>query len=244
MSALLALGWLLLAGGLWVLTRFVLGEAQLRERLRELPLFTRLYQGLALALEAGWSVAYHLGARSLTGSGGGSLLLSLPVFRELGRWVLRGDRPPETTVGEGWAYLAARDIRQAWPAPENSASPGAVLSLPGLQPWEYVAGHVALSTVKPTELAVFFGSWGPEVGWMTETAEQRFGGTEDLLGQAVLYTTCDHSLVGDHWWVTGAYTQVGRAHLAGAWVYDALRWLLWWLLFLGAPLYLLLGGTG
>ncbi len=247
MSTLVALGLMVLSGLLLALARFGLSRERLTERLQRQPLFSRLYQGLALALEAGWGVGYHLGPHSLWGQRGGSLLLSLPVFRAIGQWVLKGDRPPEATTGDGWAYLLAREIGTPWQRPPRNGGPSStptVVQLTGLRPWEYAAGTVALADAPSTELALFFGSFGPEAGWMSDMANQRFGGTEDLLGQATLYATCDHSLVGDPWMATGAYTQAGRLHLASAWVYDVLRWLVWLALLVGAPLALFLGGGG
>ncbi len=246
LAGLLGLAFVLLFGGMMVVARFAFRPEDLRDRLRSIPLFSKLYHGLALTMEAGWPIHYGFGWGSLWGEAGGGSLISLSTFRGVGRFAMRGDRPPEASSGDGLMYMlgsnALSQLAREHYSPERWLDR---MYVTGFLPWGYAAGTLAFPPTREPELALFLGHFGSEAGWMAEMSPRVFGGSDDLVGQAVMYATCDEALIGEEVLAAGAYTQAGPAHGASLWAQDAMRWLLVLLLFLGPPLYLfLLGGGG
>lgn len=246
LAGLTGLALVLLFGGTIVLARFAFHAENLFERLREIPMFSSLYNGLALTMEAGWPIHYAFGWGSLWGEAGGSALVSLSAFQAIGRFAIRGDEPPDASSGDGLVYMLGGNVLNRLAREQYSSERWLDrMYVTGFLPWGYAAGTLAFPLTRDTELALFLGHFGAEGGWLAEMAPRVFGGTDDLVGQAVLYSTCDEALVGEEVLAAGAYTQAGPVHGASLWAQDVMRWLLILILFLGAPVYvLLLGGGG
>ncbi len=245
LAGLVGFAFVVLFGGLIVLARFAFHTENLFERLRDIPLFSGLYEGLALTMEAGWPIHYALGWGSLWGEAGGSALVSLRAFQAIGQFAMRGDQPPDASSGDGLVYMLGSNVLNRLAREQYTAERWLDrMYVTGFQPWGYAAGTLAFPLARDTELALLLGHFGAEGGWMAEMAPRVFGATDDLVGQAVLYATCDEALVGEEVLAAGAYTRAGPAHGASLWAQDVMRWLLILTLFLGAPLYVVLVGGG
>ncbi len=243
--ALLALLWMAAFAGVLMLARFGLTEEGLYERLRPIPLFTALYRGLALAMEAGWSLHYALGQGSLWGEEGGMGLAGLSTLKAVGRFALRGDRPPEATTGDGLLYFLGRStLRRLCRENHVSGDCSERMHLMGLMPWGYVVGVLSTPLAERTEVSVAVGHFGPEIGLLTETAPVVLTASEDLSAQALMYAAADETLVGEDVFAAPAYARAGASHLASLLAQDVFRWILVLALLLGGPLYLIFGGGG
>ncbi len=228
-----------------MLARFGLSEESLYDRLRAIPLFDRLYQALALAMEAGWSLHYALGQGSLWGEEGGAGLMGLGALRAIGTFSLQGDRPPETTTGDGLLYFLGRGtLRRLCREGYMPGDCATRVHLTGLMPWGYAAGILSTPLAEDTEVGVFMGHFGPELGILTETAPHVLVATEDPAAQALAYAVADEALVGEDVFAAPGYLKAGPSHAASLVAQDVFRFLLLLALFLGAPLYLIFGGGG
>ncbi len=71
------------------------------------------------------------------------------------------------------------------------------------------------------------GSFGIEAGLITHSGEQSntltIAGTDDMLGQAVLYATAHETLIGEEIFASGAYFDSKDIHFASIRAQDIIR---------------------
>jgi hypothetical protein len=94
--------------------------------------------------------------------------------------------------------------------------------------------------------SVLMGSFGVEIGLLTDAAERQgsftLAGSDNITAQAVAYASAQEPLVGEELFAAGAYTDAGPMHSASLTVQGVLRWLIIVGIVVGSILSLLLGG--
>ncbi len=145
---------------------------------------------------------------------------------------LNGDIPPLSTSGDGVVNLLAIDeLRKSYRKAHllHRFHPLSA-QVTGVSPYSYIAGAILAQRDANRTLTVALGSFGPEIGLLADTAERMqvhtIGGTDNLLAQAVLYTTSRSPLIGEEFFAASAYTQGTVIQTSSLKAQDVLRLIL------------------
>ena len=211
--------------------------------LREISAFARLQRAIGLAVEAGSRLHISLGRGHLLSTQSGIGYVGLSILNRIARSTSISDRPPIATSGEGTLGILSQDTQR-----EAAKTLGVEFDpvrgrITGLSPYSYSAGTLSLIEEEDVGANMLIGSFGSEVGLITEAAERSesmtLGGTDNLSGQAVLFASAQEPLIGEETYAGGAYLGVGPMHVASLYAQDILRWILIGLIVIGAILKLL-----
>ena len=242
-SDLVGLGFVVLFTILVVVFMFRSKERPPRN-LREIPAFSKLKKGIGLAVEAGQRLHVSLGHGNIDGLRAGSGLIGLSVLERIARVASVSDRPPIVTSGEGnLATLSQDTLRSAYTV-INSEDQYDPLSgqLSGLTPFSFAAGIMPIIYDQHTSVNVLMGSFGTEVGLITDASERKgsltLAGSENISAQAIIYATAEEPLIGEELFAAGAYLNAGPAHSSSLQAQDVVRWLTIGLIIIGAFLKL------
>ncbi len=206
---------------------------------RRIPVITGLKRQVGLSVEDGRQLHFSIGRANLLTPDSMASLTALNAFDQVVRSTAHADRPPVVTSGDGaLSILSQSTIFSA------SGSPTAFLQgqLAGLTPFSYTVG--ALQEVQNEEAAanVLIGHFGLELALLTEAAERAgsfvMAGSDDLAAQAVAYAASDQPLIGEELYVVGAYLSGSPVHQASVKVQDIYRWVIVFILIVGAILNL------
>ena len=211
--------------------------------LREISAFARLQRAIGLAVEAGSRLHISLGRGHLLSTQSGIGYVGLSILNRIARSTSISDRPPIATSGEGTLGILSQDTQR-----EAAKTLGVEFDpvrgrITGLSPYSYSAGTLSLIEEEDVGANMLIGSFGSEVGLITEAAERSesmtLGGTDNLSGQAVLFASAQEPLIGEETYAGGAYLGVGPMHTASLYAQDILRWVLIGLIVIGAIIKLL-----
>ncbi len=203
-----------------------------RRTLRVIPAFEQLRKTIDLSVEDGTRLQISLGSGGLLGPQNASYLIGLTLLRQVSLLAADSDQPPVATSGNGLQNILAHDVlRKTYHELGLSDEYHHRLArVTGLNPSSYGAGTMPLILDNFAASSALFGSFREEAGLITAATQRRkafsTGGTEDLIGQSILYASTDQALVGEELFATGAYLEAGSAHLASLRMQDILRWLL------------------
>jgi len=211
--------------------------------LREISAFVRLQRAIGLAVEAGSRLHISLGRGHLLSTQSGIGYVGLSILDRIARSTSISDRPPIATSGEGTLGILSQDTQR-----DAAKTLGVEFDpirgrITGLSPYSYSAGTLSLIEEEDVGANMLIGSFGSEVGLITEAAERSesmtLGGTDNLSGQAVLFASAQEPLIGEETYAGGAYLGVGPMHTASLYAQDILRWVLIGLIVIGAIIKLL-----
>ena len=211
--------------------------------LREISAFTRLQRAIGLAVEEGSRLHISLGRGNLISSQSAIGYVGLSILDRIARSTSISDRPPVATSGEGTLGILSQDTQRGaakYLGVEFDPDRGRIT---GLSPYSYAAGTLSLIEEQEVGANMLIGSYGSEVGLITEAAERSesmtLGGTDNLSGQAVLFASAQEPLIGEETYAGGAYLGVGPMHIASLYAQDILRWVLIGLIIIGAIIKLI-----
>ncbi len=210
--------------------------------LREISVFKRLGHAIGLAVEAGTRLHLTLGSGSLSGSQGASAIIGLTILERVARTASISDRPPIATSGDGSLGVLSQDVLynafRSIGASNLYTPMGGQVS--GLTPFSYAVGTLPAIFDEHVSTTILSGHFGSEVALITDASERTgaltIAGTEDLPGQAVLYTAAQEPLIGEELYAAGAYLKAGPLHTASIRAQDVLRWVLILAILLGSIL--------
>ena len=211
--------------------------------LREISAFVRLQRAIGLAVEAGSRLHISLGRGHLLSTQSGIGYVGLSILDRIARSTSISDRPPIATSGEGTLGILSQDTQR-----DAAKTLGVEFDpirgrITGLSPYSYSAGTLSLIEEEDVGANMLIGSFGSEVGLITEAAERSesmtLGGTDNLSGQAVLFASAQEPLIGEETYAGGAYLGVGPMHTASLYAQDILRWVFIGLIVIGAIIKLL-----
>ncbi len=213
--------------------------------LRPIRGFQRLRRAIGLAVENGKRVHVSLGKSSLLEPTNTSGLVGLSTLERITQLSMLSDRPPIATSGDGALSILSQDTLHA------VYRSGNVLEqydpdrgrLAGATPFSYIAGTLPVFRKENASTHVLIGNFGPEVGLLTQAAEQQraftLAASDSLPAQAVLYASASETLIGEELYAIPAYLNAGPAHTASLRVQDILRWVLIAAIVVGAILKIL-----
>jgi hypothetical protein len=211
--------------------------------LREISAFTRLQRAIGLAVEAGSRLHISLGRGQLISTQSAIGYVGLSILDRIARSTSISDRPPVATSGEGTLGILSQDTQRGAAKTLGVEFDPMRGRITGLSPYSYSAGTLSLIEEEDVGANMLIGSFGSEVGLITEAAERSesmtLGGTDNLSGQAVLFASAQEPLIGEETYAGGAYLGVGPMHIASLYAQDILRWVLIGLIVIGAILNLL-----
>ena len=241
---LIALGVVLISFAILIifsLPRFNKGPRSLRF----IPAFQRLRRAIGLSVEDGKRLHVSLGKSSLIEPTNTSALVGLSTLERITQLSMMSDRPPVVTSGDGAFSILSQDTLRAAYRSGNALElydPDRG-RLAGPTPLSYIAGTLPVFRQENVAAHIFIGNFGPEVGLLTQAADQQRAYTltasDSLPAQAVLFASSDDMLIGEELYAVPAYLNAGPAHLASLRVQDILRWVLIGGIVLGAVLKIL-----
>ena len=227
--------------GLIIIFLFTSRDRQSRP-LREIPAFTKLRRTLGEAVETGKRIHLSLGRGNITGLESAVGFAGLNVLARIGQATSTSDRPPVATSGSGSLAILSQDTLASVSRDMHTEFEPYSGQVSGLTPFSYAAGTLAFIHDEEVGANVLIGNFGSEVALITEAAERSgspsLAGTDNLLGQAVLYAVANETLIGEETFAGGAYLEAGAAHTASLRAQDLLRWGLITIILLGALLKL------
>lgn len=234
----------LLVGALALLYFSVSKRARAGGRLRSMEAFQKLRRAIGLSVEDGKRLHVSLGNSSILGPNNASALVGLSILERAAQISLIGDRPPVATSGDGSLAILSQDTLQAAyranNAPEQYDPDRGRLA--GVTPFSYLAGIIPILPAEQVSTNLLVGYYGPEIALFCEAAERQgafaLAASESLVAQAALYVTAHEPLIGEEMFAIPAYLQAGPVHQASLRAQDVLRWLVVFLLVVGAVLKL------
>ena len=211
--------------------------------LREISAFTRLQRAIGLAVEAGSRLHISLGRGHLLSTQSGIGYVGFSILGRIARSTSISDRPPIATSGEGTLGILSQDTQRDAAKKLGVEFDPVRGRIAGLSPYAFSAGTLSLIEEEDVGANMLIGSFGSEVGLITDAAERSesmtLGGTDNLSGQAVLFASAQEPLIGEETYAGGAYLDVGPMHIASLYAQDILRWVLIGLIIIGAIIKLL-----
>lgn len=215
-----------------LITFILIGRSRSLGALRPIVAFNRLRRSIGLSVEDGTRVHFSLGRGAITGPESAPALVGLSILNRIARTTFIGDRPPVTTAGDGaLAILLDDNMRSVYrEIGEENQYDSLSARVSGLTPFSYAAGMMSIVKDEQVSVNIALGSFGPEIGLLTEAAERRgaitLAGTDNITGQAVLYATTQEALLGEEIYAGGAYMQASPTHIASLRTQDVMRWIL------------------
>jgi hypothetical protein len=200
--------------------------------LRRIEAYQSLPATVGTAVEAGQRLHFSLGTGTVGESDTAATIAGLVVLDQIASAAAISDRPPIVSTADGTAMLLAQDTLRSVYARQNALArydPESA-QVVGLTPASFGAAQTMLPRDAAVAGALLLGSIGTEAVLLTE-AGQRAGvttlaGTDNLTGQAVLYATADHPVIGEDLFAGGAYVGQAPAHQASLLAQDVLRLLI------------------
>jgi hypothetical protein len=210
--------------------------------LRPIAAFQRLRRAIGLAVEDGKRLHVSLGKSSLIEPTNPSALVGLSALERIAQLAIMSDRPPIATSGDGALSILSQDTLRAAYRTNNALEqydPDRG-RLAGPTPFSYIAGALPVFRQEQAASHILIGSFGPEVGLLTQAADQQraftLAASDSLPAQAVLYASAQEVLIGEELFAIPAYLNAGPAHTASLRIQDILRWALILVLIIGAIL--------
>ncbi|MBN2385754.1 MAG: hypothetical protein JXB85_01955 [Anaerolineales bacterium] len=214
---------------------------------RTIPVFERLQDAVGRAVEDGSCLHVSLGNGGIVTPQSASALVGLSTLRRLADLTLASDQPPVATAGEASLAILSQATLQAANQTAAAGTPYDPTSgrLTGLTPFSYAAGLLPVVADENVSANVLLGSFGVEVGLLTDIAERRsvytLAASDNLPAQAVIYASGTDFLIGEELYSAGAYLDAGPLHKSSLLVQDLLRWGIVLLLVVGAVLKIFQG---
>lgn len=197
-------------------------------------------------MEAGTRFHVALGEGQIIGPGAEAELAGLSALAKIAQAASVSDQPPIATSGDGVTSLLSQDVmysayRQMRAEDRFDHDLG---RLAGLGASGYTAGAVGTASLERVSATLILGAMGPEAALIADAGSQRgtvVAAVTDPIGQAAVYATTDHTLLGEELFAAGAYLRVNPAHAASLRTEDVLRWIVIGGILLGALISTVLG---
>jgi hypothetical protein len=198
--------------------------------LREIQTFQRLQRAIGLAVEAGSRLHLSLGRGNFLSTQVGVGFSGLGILDQIARSTSISDKPPVSSAGEAILSILAQDTQRSAANDLGGEFDPLRARLTGVTPLSYASGTGALIEEEGVGANLLVGNFGTEVALIAEAGERAgsptLGGTDNLSGQAVLFASADHPLIGEEVFASGAYLGAGKLHHGSLYAQDVLRWVL------------------
>jgi hypothetical protein len=214
-----------------IVTFTVLGQRKgSRPRvLRRIEAYQSLPATVGTAVETGQRLHFSLGTGTVGESDTAAAVAGLVVLDQIASAAAISDRPPIVSTADGTAMLLAQDTLRSVYTRQNALArydPESA-QVVGLTPASFGAAQTMLPRDEAVAGALLLGSIGTEAVLLTEAGHRAgvttLAGTDNLAGQAVLYATADHPVIGEDLFAGGAYVGQAPAHRASLMAQDIVR---------------------
>jgi hypothetical protein len=210
--------------------------------LRRVEAYHHLPETVGQAVETGRRLQISLGTGTLGQASTAATLAGIAVLDQISAAAAISDKPPIVTSADGGSMLLAQDTLRNVYARQNALGRYDAFSaqVPGLTPGSFGAAQTTLQKDEAVAGTLLIGSIGTEAVLLTE-AGQRLGvttlaGSDNLAGQAVLFATADHPIIGEDLFAGGAYVGGTPAHIGSLQAQDVVRLLIGAAVILGVVL--------
>ena len=214
---------------------------------RDIPAFSKFTKALGSSVEDGTRIHFSLGSASVVSPRTAASFASLSMLSHAAEISAASDKAPIATSGDAALTIFSQDglkaaYKKAGVEQQYKATTG---RLAGVTPFSYAAG--TLSTIYDEDISanILVGGFGVEVGLLSDATERTHSFTlaaaDSIPAQAVLYASAQDPLIGEELYASGAYLNIGRAHLVSLYAQDVLRWIIVAALIGGAAMKLLAG---
>jgi hypothetical protein len=211
-------------------------NVSLREKLarsiRPIAAFQRLQRAIGLAVEDGKRLHVSLGKSDILSPDSASSLVGLSTLERIAQLSMISDRPPIATSGQGNLSVLSQDTLRAGYRANNALDqfdPDRG-RLAGPTPLSFTAATIAIIHDENISAHLLVGSFGPEVGLLTEAIDQdnafSLAASDSLPAQSVLYATAQEPLIGEELFAIPGYLQTSPIHTASLLTQDVIRWVL------------------
>lgn len=199
--------------------------------LRDVGVYKDLPKQIGDAVENGKRIHVSLGSGAIGTQQTTAALAGLTVLDIIADSATLSDLPPVITTGDGLsAFLAQDALRRAY-AHLNAMDRYDHLGgrVVGATPLSYAAGVMSAFSEENVTTSILIGTFGNEAALMADAGSrqedaQLIIGTDDVQGQAAVYATADHALIGEDVYASGAYLVGGKPfHKASLQAQDVLR---------------------
>jgi hypothetical protein len=214
-------------------------------RLRTLEPIQKLEQEINRVTEEGAAIHLSIGTSPINMPQSASAFVGLNLLKHLTQSTMKADHPTVVSSGDGSLLILGQSVvhRTYQEAGYLQGYQPSQVLMPGPSPFSYAAGTIPLAKEGVINTNVWIGSYGPEIGLLTDSAARQkavsIGGSDQLAGQAVLFGTAESPLIGEDLYSAGAYLHGGLTQTASLVIQDTLRILFITLIFIGSVLKLL-----
>lgn len=217
-----------------------------QQHFRKIVAIARLRGSVGLSVEDGSRVHVSLGNGDLTEATNPSAMVGLDTLHRIGQLSFTSDQPPVCTSGNGGFTLLSKDVLHTVAGETNTrdtynADHG---HLTGINPLAYALGAMEVMAKPGVKTNVLMGSYGPEVGFLTTTAEENdaftLAASDSIVAQSVFMATTRDVLFGEELYAVPAYLVHRAASVGSLRMQDILRYLIGAVLVVGT-LFKLIG---
>jgi hypothetical protein len=210
--------------------------------LREIPAFTKLRDAVGSVVEAGTRLHLSLGRGEIIGPESSAGFVGLSSLARIGHTTADSDLSPVATSGTGPLGILSQDTFGSVSRSIGTEYDPLNGRVSGLTPFSYAAGVLSTITDESIGVNILIGNFGSEVALITEAGERAnsltVAGTDNITAQAILYASAQEPLIGEETYASGAYLGAGASHTASLRAQDLLRWVLIFIILIGAVLKL------
>jgi hypothetical protein len=212
-----------------LLAVLILTRRRAAPALRGVAAFESLPDQMGKAAESGRALHISLGTGGVGGSDTVTSLAGLSALAYLAEQGVAANAPPLVTVSDPTLLpLAQHVLRRAY---ERRGRKGdfrwSQVRLISPMPVAYALGTMDILNREPVLANVMLGSFGPEVGLLTQAGSQaglvQIGGTDAPQALSILYASTDQLIIGEELYAADAYLRPSKAKLFSLVAEDVVR---------------------
>jgi len=200
-----------------------------KRELRVIPAFETMHSSMETSVEDGSRIHFAIGRSEVTSPEIAAGIIGLNLLKRVGYITSDSDLAPISSAGTGALMLLSQDTirticREIGQKGDLSSQMG---HFTGPTPFSYAAGSALTISGKEVSTNLMIGSFGVEAGLLIHAGDSSktltVAGTDDIIGQAVIYTTAYDPLIGEEVFAAGAYFGAKDMHRASLFTQDLMR---------------------
>lgn len=200
-----------------------------KRELRNIPAFENMRSSMETSVEDGSRIHFAIGRSEVTSPEIAAGIIGLNLLKRVSYITSDSDLPPISSAGTGALMLLSQDtIRNIYQKIGQQEAYSNILGrFSGPTPFSFAAGSALTISEDNVSTNLMIGSFGVEAGLLTHAGEQNkvltVAGTDDILGQAVIYASAHEPLIGEEVFASGAYFGGKDIHRASLFAQDIIR---------------------
>jgi hypothetical protein len=197
--------------------------------LRTIPAFDNMHSSMEASVEDGSRIHFAIGRSEVTSPEIAAGIIGLNLLKRVGYITSDSDLTPVSSAGTGALMILSQDtIRTIYRELGRKGDAASQMGLfTGPTPFSYAAGSALNVSEAEVSTNLMIGSFGIEAGLLTHAGDNSktltIAGSDDILGQAVIYATTYEPLIGEEVFASGAYFGMKDIHRASLFTQDIMR---------------------